>query len=155
MTNRRPRTSCGGCSRRDVLYGIGIAAATTFVLGGCSDSGASLPAATATTCSGGTCIDLGNGDNSELTSVGGAMVVGIGRDTVAVIRSSETEVTALSDVCTHEGCTMDYDASASQLTCPCHGSVFSLSGTVLQGPARSPVKVYTASLASNVITISG
>jgi len=154
MSQKEPRASCGGCSRREILYGIGAAAATTFVLGGCSNSGTALPPASTTSCTGGTCIDLGNGDNSTLASVGGAMVVDIGRDTVVVIRSSATEVIALSDVCTHEGCTMDYDANARQLTCPCHGSVFSLAGAVVTGPARTPVKVYTASLAANVITIS-
>jgi Rieske Fe-S protein len=46
---------------------------------------------------------------------------------------------AYSAVCTHQGCTVTYQNG--QLLCPCHGSVFdpSKGGTVLYGPAPSPL----------------
>jgi cytochrome b6-f complex iron-sulfur subunit len=146
--------TCEGCSRRAVLHGIGLGAIGTLLLGSCGQSGTNLPSATSTTCGSDTCIDLGDSSNAVLASVGGAMVVDLASDTVVVIRASDTAVTVLSDVCTHAGCTMDFDDTAMQLTCPCHGSVFSLDGKVVRGPANRPVKVYSATLVSNTITIT-
>ena len=148
------RSSCNGCTRRALLQGIGVAALGSLVLGGCTQSGTTLAPASSSTCGASTCIDLGISANAALASVGGAMVVDIGNDTVAVVRTGDTTVVALSDVCTHSGCTMDYDASANQMSCPCHGSLFSLDGRVVRGPANRAVKVYTATLASNTITIT-
>lgn len=54
-------------------------------------------------------------------------------DPVLLARTSETEVTAVSPVCTHEGCTVEPSGE-----CPCHGSRFDpRTGEVLGGPAGS------------------
>lgn len=42
---------------------------------------------------------------------------------------------ALSAVCTHLGCITRYEAEQRGFFCPCHGSRYSLSGTVTGGPA--------------------
>lgn len=41
--------------------------------------------------------------------------------------------------CTHLGCIIR-SASGNELVCPCHGSRFSLNGTVVKGPAARPLK---------------
>jgi Rieske Fe-S protein len=41
---------------------------------------------------------------------------------------------ALDAICTHLGCTVDYDGSV-EYSCRCHGSRFAEDGSVLQGPA--------------------
>jgi len=47
---------------------------------------------------------------------------------------------ALSAVCTHAGCLVQFSRSDDTLVCPCHGSVFDAhSGQVLNGPAFSPL----------------
>jgi Rieske Fe-S protein len=46
---------------------------------------------------------------------------------------------ALSSVCTHLGCMTTYDPVHERLACPCHGSRFSLSGQVAEGPAPRPL----------------
>lgn len=51
-----------------------------------------------------------------------------------VVRTSGQNYSALSAVCTHEGCTVS-GFSGNQLVCPCHGSRFDLAGAVLVGPA--------------------
>jgi len=43
---------------------------------------------------------------------------------------------ALSARCTHLGCTVSYDPLAGQFRCPCHGSVYGLSGRREAGPAQ-------------------
>ena len=45
------------------------------------------------------------------------------------------EVRALSTVCPHAGCSVDWDAPKQCFACPCHGSVFSPDGERSAGPA--------------------
>ncbi len=106
-------------------------------------------------CPGLLCISLTNPANAALKSPGGSAAFPLpnGSDTVIVIRTDATTVVALSDICTHAGCGVSYQSARGQLFCPCHGSIFSLTGQVLRGPAGSPLKVYTATLDSTGTTI--
>jgi cytochrome b6-f complex iron-sulfur subunit len=139
-----------------VLRGLGIAAVGAMVIdAGCGQQGSSLATATSTSCGTGHCVDLGDATNTELTAAGGAMLIDSSNDTIMVVRMSDTQVIALSAICTHAGCSMDYVASQQLLDCGCHGSQFSTTGTVLRGPANRSLRVYTATLASNIITVTG
>lgn len=146
---------CGDCSRRTLLKGLGIAAAVAIVPG-CMQQGSNLPSATNSSCGQNLCIDLTNAANKDLTTVGGAMLIDSSSDTIMVIRQSSSDVVALSAICTHSGCSMNFNASQQLLDCPCHGSQFDESGHVRRGPARSPLRVYGASLdtTTNIITIT-
>lgn len=48
---------------------------------------------------------------------------------------------AYSAICTHAGCTVQFDPSAQDIACPCHGAVFDPSNNaqVLVGPAPVPL----------------
>ncbi len=48
-------------------------------------------------------------------------------------------VYAISSVCTHSGCNVQFDANAVNFVCPCHASKFDFNGKVLQGPAAGPL----------------
>lgn len=57
-----------------------------------------------------------------------------------VIRDSSGQLTAMSAVCTHAGCEVNYQSG--QLYCPCHGSVFNArTGAVERGPASQPLAI--------------
>lgn len=58
---------------------------------------------------------------------------------VWVIKRSEEEVVVFSPVCPHLGCQVFFDHTSNEFKCPCHGSVFSLDGKVLAGPAPRPL----------------
>ena len=136
--------TCSGCSRRDVLAGLGLA-----VLAAChaSDDSESLDAPVAPMCgTGEICLDLTLASYAALTSVNGFVKVSVPGDTIIVIRTGDTTVVALSDICTHARCTLGFNSSLQQLTCPCHGSRFTLSGSVARGPASRPVKLYPSTL---------
>lgn len=60
---------------------------------------------------------------------------------IMVTRISNTEITALSELCTHEGCPVD-PFMGGRFTCQCHGSVFDSRGRVLVGPANRPLPSY-------------
>ena len=57
------------------------------------------------------------------------------KDGVYLLREPN-EMFALSARCTHLGCTVNYDPVSRRFACPCHGSVFTLAGKRVAGPAR-------------------
>jgi len=61
--------------------------------------------------------------------------------TPAVLFRTKTGVFAYSAVCTHEGCTVQFNSASKKLQCGCHGAVFDpFNGAkVLAGPANSPL----------------
>ena len=57
------------------------------------------------------------------------------KDEVFLIKKG-TGFNALSARCTHLGCAISYDAMSRQFKCPCHGSLFAISGKWILGPAK-------------------
>lgn len=58
---------------------------------------------------------------------------------VALYRDEEGNLHALSSVCTHAGCEVDWNPEEKIWDCFCHGSRFSPKGEVLGGPASLPL----------------
>ncbi len=56
---------------------------------------------------------------------------------LAVYRDAEGELHALSPVCPHMGCIVDFNPAESSWDCPCHGSRFDVDGKILNGPATT------------------
>ena len=63
---------------------------------------------------------------------------------VWLTRTDDTTVVALSAVCPHLGCGVDFDAGADRYRCPCHDSAFDLEGKRLTGPAERGLDSLTA-----------
>jgi cytochrome b6-f complex iron-sulfur subunit len=95
-------------------------------------------------------LDLSLSNNSALNTVGGSMTV----SNIIITNTGNSNFSALSNVCTHQGCPVVFVSAAGNIQCPCHGSVFSVTGAVIQGPASSPLHTYPASLTGNILTIS-
>ena len=93
-------------------------------------------------------IDLSDGKYSNLLPVGGSYV-----ESGVIIFHTDDGYLALSSVCTHQGCRVGYDHDEGNLPCPCHGSIYSTTGTVLQGPAVSPLKKYTLTQEGDILTV--
>lgn len=159
---------CPGCSRRAVLHGLAVTAASVLV--GCPSSDGSMSGtgpdagtgdgdggsgSTASACGANLCLDLDDPKNAALTAVDGSLVVAAPRDSIILVRSSATVVQAVSDICTHAGCGVRYDHVNKILSCPCHGSQYTLTGTVLRGPAFKPLMKYETQLdaSTNQLTI--
>ena len=60
-------------------------------------------------------------------------------DIPAVIFNEQGEITAISLVCTHLGCTVEENGTG--FSCPCHGSRYDQAGLAINGPAQKPLKV--------------
>lgn len=149
---------CQGCSRRQVLRGLAVTAATVLV--GCPSEDASMmpdagPGSTTSSCGGNLCLDLNDPTNAALATVDGTLLVRAPADTILAVRTSTTAVQAVSDVCTHAGCGVRYDHVNKILICPCHGSRYTLTGAVIQGPAVRPLARYQTQFdaGANQVTI--
>ena len=55
----------------------------------------------------------------------------------ALVKNQDGSLTAVSMLCTHVCCQLSYDAVSKVYYCPCHQSVFSLTGKVVRGPATT------------------
>ncbi len=58
---------------------------------------------------------------------------------------------AISGACTHLGCTVRKEPSFFR--CPCHGSTYSLEGSVVRGPAEKALERYPVQFINNQLTI--
>ena len=77
--------------------------------------------------------------NLDEIAPGEGGIVKLGDHKVAVYRDPKGKVTTLSAKCTHQGCSVKWDAGANGWLCPCHGSRFSATGQVVNGPAERPL----------------
>jgi Rieske Fe-S protein len=128
------------------------------MVAGCSDSPTSpsanvpsLPTVTGTVGSGSVSVTVDAA--SPLANVGGAALVQAGNASYLVSRTSQSAFTALTATCTHEGCTVTGFQSPLYV-CPCHGSQYNTSGTVVMGPATQPLRQFTTQFNNNVLTIA-
>lgn len=94
-------------------------------------------------------LDLKNPTYAALNNAGGSVVVqGI------IVANTTAGYIALNVTCTHEGCSVSYSSTANNFPCPCHGSVFSVTGAVLNGPAATALKSYPVSKSGDILTIT-
>lgn len=154
-----------GSSRRSVLRAAGVGGAAVAVgltAAACGNS-SSTPAndapaqgganaGSSTTSSG----SGGSGSAIAQTSqipVDGGMVVTADNGTVVTQPASGT-YKAFSAICTHAGCIVGSVAN-NQIMCPCHGSVYSATdGSVVQGPAPSPLPAKKISVSGGQIFLA-
>lgn len=94
-------------------------------------------------------LDLSLAENIALKTTGNSKIV----QNILIINTG-TKIVALSAICTHQGCTVGYYSGAGDIECPCHGSVFSTTGSVIKGPAFSPLHSYPVSQTGNILTIT-
>ena len=64
------------------------------------------------------------------------------------------KVRALSTVCPHAGCAIDWDAPAKAFVCPCHDSRFSTAGEPLSGPSPRPMDALDVELRDGRVRVA-
>jgi glycine/D-amino acid oxidase-like deaminating enzyme/nitrite reductase/ring-hydroxylating ferredoxin subunit len=75
------------------------------------------------------------GDNPALVPKGVGRVLGINGVKYAVYRAEDGELHSLSPICPHMHCDVAWNDAERSWDCPCHGSRFTPTGQVLNGPA--------------------
>lgn len=135
------------------LIGGGLLFLSPALLNSCSKSGDSEPTTTpggGNNTGGETIVDLNSNDFVALKTVGGFAYSG----NIIIIRTGTSTYLALSKICTHESCTVAYNSTSTNIECPCHGSKFSTTGAVIQGPAPSSLKTYSVKVEGTTLKIS-
>jgi Rieske Fe-S protein len=61
---------------------------------------------------------------------------------VYILRTSESEVKVLSNLCTHLSCRVTWKEEANEYICPCHDGHFDIQGNVDSGPPPRPLDTY-------------
>lgn len=61
---------------------------------------------------------------------------------IAVYRDTAGNVHALSPVCTHAGCIVNWNPEEKSWDCPCHGTRYDINGEVLNGPADKSLQKF-------------
>jgi cytochrome b6-f complex iron-sulfur subunit len=142
------------CIHACELVAVGSLGALLPGCGGSSTSPSSAPELTVVNGS------VGNGavtvivdSSSPLATVGGAARVQSSAGGFLVTRTAQDACSAVTAVCTHEGCTVSGFENQA-FVCPCHGSQFNSSGAVLKGPAASPLRRFSTTFTNNVLTIA-
>ena len=82
---------------------------------------------------------------------GYSRIVRIDSDTVLVARRDNGDFFALSAICTHKGCLVEWNRGEERLICPCHGAYFDLKGNVLGGPPQRGLLSYTVNRIGSTI----
>lgn len=75
----------------------------------------------------------------ELQNDQGA-VMSSGLRKLAVYKNEQGQLAVFSAACPHLGCVVQWNGDEKTFDCPCHGSRFSKDGSVINGPAISPLK---------------
>lgn len=70
-----------------------------------------------------------------------------------VLQMRPGEFVALSAVCTHLGCIVNWRPEEQIFLCPCHAGKFSTTGEVLAGPPPSPLPSYPVTAKGDEIVI--
>lgn len=81
-------------------------------------------------------------ESTAQLKAGEGRIVTFRGEKLALYKDSLGKVTALSPVCTHAGCIVNFNPEELSWDCPCHGGRFDLSGKVLTGPPQKDLKVY-------------
>ena len=139
-----------GGSMASLLQGCGGGASSPTGTSG-SFGGSALPSVNGTAASGTVTVPVAAG--SPLAAVGGSALVRSSSGTFLVARTGQDAFTALTAICTHENCTIT-DVSGQAYVCPCHGSRFSQTGQVQNGPATRALRSFATRFASDVLTIT-
>jgi len=154
------------CTRRDFCVDslqTASLAALVAALTGCGGSGSSptspggggsglpsLPTINSTIV--GNAITLTIDAGSPLASAGTAALVNASGRPFLVAHTSQDTFVAVTAICTHEQCTVS--TFQNQIyECPCHGSQYSTSGSVIRGPATRSLAQFTTAFANNILTI--
>ena len=136
---------------------LGASAAIASFLASCSiptDPGSSLPTSTGTESGNKVTVDISSG--SPLAQNGFSFVQYTG-GSLLVARTNDGVYHAMTSICTHQSCTINqYNSGSKEFVCSCHGSRFSSTGAVTNGPASTALKQYVTLVSGTqlIITLS-
>ncbi|HEX8960566.1 MAG TPA: ubiquinol-cytochrome c reductase iron-sulfur subunit [Geobacteraceae bacterium] len=70
-----------------------------------------------------------------------------------VVRRQGGDIVALSAVCTHLGCIVQWQKDKQEFLCPCHAGRYTADGAVISGPPPRPLAKLPVTVANGTITV--
>lgn len=146
--------------RKDFIEQVGLSAASILIFGcmqGCSKSDSPAPTQPTGSTNNNTTkpvdftIIITANPYTSLNTAGGFYIDKT--NNIIIARTLTNEFIAVSSLCTHQQVTIDFEPSNNKFSCSAHGSVFSTTGAVLNGPAASPLKQYKTTLTGNSLRV--
>ncbi|SDE00286.1 Glycine/D-amino acid oxidase [Mucilaginibacter pineti] len=80
-------------------------------------------------------LNIHETDSLKRLAPGTGKVVEVDGEKIAAYRDDEGVIHALSPVCTHAACIVNWNGEEKSWDCPCHGARYDIEGKVLTGPA--------------------
>ena len=84
---------------------------------------------------------------------GGARFFEFNGSAAVLVRKQGGELNALSAVCPHLGCIVQWESDKQDFLCPCHAGYFTSDGDVISGPPPRALARLPFSVANGMVTI--
>jgi len=102
--------------------------------------------------------DLG-GDEVVASKVGdlksnSSKIFRFGTRPALLLMTTEGEYRALSAVCTHLSCTVQYRNDLHQIWCACHNGLYDINGRNISGPPPRPLEAFQVHIRGDEIVVS-
>lgn len=88
--------------------------------------------------------------NANFLSNDEGAVVLINEQRKGAYKDKEGQLHIVDTTCTHMGCEVNWNHGERSWDCPCHGSRFSYTGEVIEGPAEKPLQKHDFKLLDNL-----
>jgi len=88
-------------------------------------------------------------------AAGSALMFKFGSSPAVLIHHKDGRWIAMTAVCTHLGCTVQYEADQDRIHCSCHGGVYDpYTGLNVSGPPPKPLKLFKVAVNPDGVEIS-
>jgi cytochrome b6-f complex iron-sulfur subunit len=84
----------------------------------------------------------------------GSKIFRFGNRPALLLLTADGEYHALSAVCTHLSCTVQYRSDLREIWCACHNGLYDLAGRNVSGPPPRPLQTYQVHIRGDEVVVS-
>lgn len=93
--------------------------------------------------------------DAQTLPAGSALMFKFGTSPAMLIHHTDNTWTALTAVCTHLGCTVQYEPAMNRIHCACHGGVYDpRTGANVSGPPPRPLKLFKVTVGAADVQVA-
>jgi cytochrome b6-f complex iron-sulfur subunit len=93
--------------------------------------------------------------DAQKLPAGSVLMFKFGASPAMLIHHKDGAWVALTAVCTHLGCTVQYEADQNRIHCACHGGVYDpRTGANVSGPPPKPLKLFKVAVNADGVQVS-
>lgn len=93
--------------------------------------------------------------DAQKLPAGSVLMFKFGSSPAMLIHHQDGRWISLTAVCTHLGCTVQYEPAADRIHCGCHGGVYNpYTGANVSGPPPRPLKLFKVTVGDSGVNVS-